>query len=257
MPRPEHNIHAEDFTFADGVEHLTVELRRLDLLIRLQVLNQPNNGIANPLDQFRGLVISEQEVYELLGEPAAQPRNETLLNQELSDIRRKIADIGTEIRYRRTTASCQNVFLPLQFLSDIFRLDPFEELCLIICLAPELNKKYEKLFGYIHDDITRKQPSVGLAMDLLCASLEEKIKARRFFERSAPLFRNQLLQFVRESSDMPQTMISRSLKIDERIANFLLGIPCIDSRLDDIVQYADTDESWQKCMDPDKRKQAP
>ncbi len=241
MPRPEHNIYAEDFTFADGVEHLTVELRRLDLLIRLQVLNQPDNGIANPLEQFRGLVISEQEVFGLLGEPAAQPRDETLLNQELSDIRRKIEDIGAEIRYRRTAASLQNVFLPLKFLADIFRLDPFEEQFLIICLAPELNRKYEKLFGYIHDDITRKQPSIGLAMDLLCNSLEEKVKARRYFESSAPLFRNQLLHFVKEPSDGPQTMISRSLKIDERIGNFLLGISCIDSRLDGIVQYTDTD----------------
>jgi len=45
--------------------HLLDELKRLDLLIHLEVLKQQRQP-ANPLDQFKGLVISEDEVARLL-----------------------------------------------------------------------------------------------------------------------------------------------------------------------------------------------
>jgi AAA+ superfamily predicted ATPase len=221
------------------------ELKRLDLLIHLQVLNQRNNDTADNLRQFKGLVISDGEIDVLLSQSAGQSANETQYSppdEEQQILKDKLVECEAYIRKRRDTAYRQNILLPLPFLSDTFHLTTFEEQCLIICLAVEVDKKYAKFFGYLHDDVTRGQPSVGLALDILCGSFEEKIKARRFFDNSAPLFRYRLLHFVKDSSDGSQTLFSRCLKIDERIANMLLGIPCIDNRLEDIVQLATTDE---------------
>lgn len=221
------------------------ELKRLDCLIQLQVLNQRSNVEPDNLRQFKGLVISDGEIDDLLARSVGQPVIESLNpppEKEQQIVIKMLAELEARLQKRRSAASRQNIFLPLQFLSDTFHLTAFEEQCLIICLAVELDKKYAKFYGYLHDDVMRRQPSVGLALDILGGSFEDKIKARRFFTKSASLFRHQLLHFVKDSSDGSQTLFSTSLKIDERIANMLLGIPCIDNRLQNLVLLTATDE---------------
>src|SRR5262245_8125502 len=57
-------------TYATSWEHLSDELRRLDLLIRLRLLRERRDRPADPsvilLDQFRGLVLSDEEIAGLL-----------------------------------------------------------------------------------------------------------------------------------------------------------------------------------------------
>ena len=47
-------------------------------------------------------------------------------------------------------------------LAQTFQLSPLEELILLACLAPELDAKYGRVYGYLHDDLTRRQPSLQL-----------------------------------------------------------------------------------------------
>ncbi|HET6420525.1 MAG TPA: AAA family ATPase [Geobacteraceae bacterium] len=221
------------------------ELKRLDLLIHLQVLCQRGGDTDDNLRQFKGLVISDGEIEDLLarsvGRAVIEPPDSPP-DSERRTIEKMLADCEAEMGKRKAASSLENVFLPLPFLSDIFQLTPFEEQCLIICLAIELDKKYAKFYGYLHDDVTRRLPSVGLVLDIFGGSFEEKIDARRFFDRSAPLIRYQLLHFAKDSSEGSQTLLSRPLNIDERIANLLLDIPCIDNRLEGAVRFADADE---------------
>ena len=48
----------------------------------------------------------------------------------------------------------------LQHLVQIFGLSPFELDALLVTLAPALDLRYERLYGYLQDDVTRKRPSV-------------------------------------------------------------------------------------------------
>jgi SpoVK/Ycf46/Vps4 family AAA+-type ATPase len=241
MPRTEqvgHRLETAAFPFADGMEHLTHELRRLDLLIHLQVLNRRNIDSTDPLSRFRGVVLSEQEICGLLAEPegmAIKGVTNGTLDRELFNLQQTLSEIEEEIRARRASAIQQDIFLPLPVLSDIFHLTPFEEQCLIICIAPELDRKYEKLYGYLHDDITRRQASIGLICDLLSLDFEEKVKALRFFVHSAPLLKYRLLRLVNESHDGYSSLHTRPVVIDERIMNFILSFPEIDNRLDSLA----------------------
>src|SRR5574337_1142072 len=55
--------------YSTSWEHFSDELRRLDLLIYLQVLDQRNRQPStNPLERFKGLVITEEDINCLLGE---------------------------------------------------------------------------------------------------------------------------------------------------------------------------------------------
>ncbi len=232
--------------YSDCGEHLIDELNRLDLLINLQVLRRRHADEDNSLRQFKGLVISDEEITGLLSSAGASAARRTDCktsdeNEEISE--QALSELETNIDRKRTASLRNNIFLPLAFLSEAFHLTPLEEQCLIICIAPELDQKYEKFYGYLHDDIMRRQPSVGLVLELLCGSIEDKIRARRFFDQSAPLFRHQLLHFIIDPSNGSHTLLSRSLKINERIANLLLDLPGIDNRLQGIVSLADFDES--------------
>ena len=101
-----------------------------------------------------------------------------------------------------------------------------------MCLAPELDRKYEKLYAYLQDDVTCKKPSVDLVLTLLCQTMPERLAARAIFDPRAPLLKYRLLQMTDTAPDGPAPLLQRCLKLDDRIVNFLLGFRQMDARLE-------------------------
>ena len=64
--RPVVKTASTTHAYASSWDLLRDELTRLDLLIRLQLLRQRNNQPPGPLDQFKGLVLTETEIAGLL-----------------------------------------------------------------------------------------------------------------------------------------------------------------------------------------------
>jgi ATP-dependent 26S proteasome regulatory subunit len=220
--------------YRDNYGHLEDELRKLDLLIQLRVMAfrlRARKMQESAASQQR--YISHEEVDWLLS------RNESLAsdNQALQKIRKQLDTLQSKINAMMTQSLERGVFLALPQLAHILGLSPFEVQLVIICLAPELYRKYDKLYAYLQDDITRKKPSVDLVLNLLCNTREDRWKARTLFSEHAPLFRAAILHM----SDDPQSPsgssdLARFLKLDQRIASFLLGNNSIDGRLDGIAQ---------------------
>ena len=52
-------------------------------------------------------------------------------------------------------------------LTSQLKLSPFECDVLLLALAAEIDSKYEKVFGLLNDDVTRKRPNLGLAFELV------------------------------------------------------------------------------------------
>jgi hypothetical protein len=104
-------------------------------------------------------------------------------------------------------------------LARTFHLSPFEERCLLLCLAPEADRE-------------REQPSVGLAIELLCGSPEEKTAARASFDPGSPLLRGRLIRI----GDGPSPLLNRPLKLDDRIAELLLGSSSVAPALLDAAE---------------------
>lgn len=67
---------------------------------------------------------------------------------------------------------------------------PSEVDLLLICLAPELDLRYEKLYAYLQDDVTKKRPTVELALNLLSPSWEAKVARRQQLNRQASHYAN-------------------------------------------------------------------
>ena len=219
-------------SYTGNYEHLADELRKLDLLIQRQVVTLRMKHSAMPkVTASPSVYISHEEIeWMLCGHENNQ--TETL---ELKQIRNRIGELQSEINIRISASLESGVFLALPQLAHLFALSPFELQTVIICLAPELQRKYDKLYAYLQDDITRKKPSVDLVLDLLCETQVDRWRARTLFSDHAPLFRAEMLH----TTDDPQSPsgssdLAQFLKLDPRIVNYLLGNNSIDGRLSDL-----------------------
>src|SRR5439155_12199260 len=131
------------------------------------------------------------------------------------------------VRVAETVAA--GVPLPLHHLVDLFSLSPFARDVLVVCLALELDAKYERLYGYLHDDVTRRAPSVELVFRLLCHDARQRVLARSSFLASSPLYRYALLEDVAGERGRP--LAARAVKLDDAIAHHRLGGADLDPRL--------------------------
>jgi SpoVK/Ycf46/Vps4 family AAA+-type ATPase len=220
--------------YVNNLEHLLDEIRRLDSLIHLRLLRKQNCRQTGPLDQFKGLVLLEEEIIQLITDGVDEPADDSLDipdNSKAQAVAQALSELESRIEHRRAASLLNETDLFLARLSQLFNLTRFEEECLLICLAPEIDRKYEKLYAYLQDDVTQKKPSVDLLLGLLCETKEEKLAARSAFDPQAALLRYRLLQVIDCSPDRASPLISRSLKLDDRVAGFLLGSGQIDSRL--------------------------
>jgi AAA+ superfamily predicted ATPase len=223
--------------YANAVGHVRHELMRLNLLLRLQVLAQWNSQPTSPLDQFKGLVVTDSEIASLFRAMSEAQQNDKpeAADANTAEIEGALGLIESEIEQRRAASFREGVCLPLPHLSKLFGLSRFEEQCLVMCLAPELDRKYEKLYAYLEDDVTRKKPSVDLALMLASGSFEEKLAARLAFQPRSPLLRHKLVRLTDSHSDEGTPLLSRFIKLEDRIVDFLLGTSQMDARLERIA----------------------
>lgn len=210
--------------YQNNLEHLLEELHRIDLIVRS---NLKNGGTGQDADDFQGLYISEKEVNSILQTSPYEMTMNGISDQEIE----KIRELASGINRKKNESINNGKELRLHILTEIFHLKPFEVDTILICLASELDMRYEKLYSYMQNDVTKKRPTVDLVIRLLCSSLEERIIARGFFSNVAPLFKNHLLYITDNVPEWQTPLLSKSIKVDERITDFLLGSDEIDRRL--------------------------
>src|SRR5262252_607139 len=225
--------------YRNSREHLFAELQRLDLILNQQVVRLRSDPDHLGFDQFRGLFIAEEEIDQVLAEsrqsaPADQ-QNEARLNALAEAIERAEQTITQNV----ADSFQHGAMLSLPKLAGLFQLSPFDVDALLICLAPELDVKYEKLYAYLQNDVTRKRPTPDLILKICCRSLDECLQARTRLLSDAPLIKDELLLAVGEAALEQATLLSRPLRIDERILNYLLGAESVDEVIASCAQVVE------------------
>jgi ATP-dependent 26S proteasome regulatory subunit len=215
--------------YGSSVEHILAELERIDLLIQVQIRRARQ---LQKTDEFQGLYISEQEVDSLLAQPIGMP-SWALIPPEGADaeVYETLGRLKARIEARSKASLSQGVSLRLVTLANRFQLISFEIDVILVCLAAELDLRYERLYAYLQDDVTKRRPSVDLALNLLCPSFPAKLNARDRFGSGAPLLKYQMISLLDDAAHPRAPLLNRYLKLDERIVNYLLGRDEIDSRL--------------------------
>ncbi len=103
-------------------------------------------------------------------------------------------------------------------MARAFELDDLDVELLLVAAAPDLDPRFEKAYGYLHDDVTRRRASIGLALELCGASAVSATDRDRFGPQS------RLVRFglvVVEDLDRP--VLTRSLRVPDVVVDHLLA----------------------------------
>ncbi|GAA2628240.1 hypothetical protein GCM10010307_17940 [Streptomyces vastus] len=202
--------------YTDSTQHLQAELARLDVLLGRQV-GRARHSHREPADELSALYVSEAEVDALLDGTLDTPPHDGELETEA-----ELDRLSAEIAERVAQSVRDGVSLRLVALAGLFDLHPVDVDVVVMCLAPEIDRRYERLYGYLHDDMTRRLPTVGLALDLVSADRAARTAARTRFAPSAPLVRHRLVTLTEDSAAPTHSLLGSTVRLDPRIAGFLL-----------------------------------
>ena len=189
--------------------HLLGRLSVIEARVRTGVARRRSDD-PDPEDRFRGLYIPDVEVDRLLAgtrlpllAPAATDGSDDLLAAVEAEADRAAAE-GADLRLRRLAGS--------------FELTDLDVELLLVALAPDLDPRFERLYGYLNDDVSRRRASIGLALEL-CGALGPASGGRTRLGPTAPLVESGLV--VVEDPDRP--FLTRALRVPDRVVAHLLG----------------------------------
>ena len=197
------------------LDDLLPAMRRLDLLLERAVGAAKGAEQADAAtDPFRGLHVDPLDVEQLLARQPGDPLFPSTRRVPLSLVLETLLPDSRLAWLRRT-----------------FGLSPFDIDVVAMALAPEFDLRYEGLYAYLQDDVTRKRPSVDLALNLLCADADAKLRKRAQFGPDAPLIRHGLLELIPQSHQIQASSLGLAMKLDAQLCRFLLGVPGLDPHL--------------------------
>ncbi|MFF1645158.1 ATP-binding protein [Streptomyces sp. NPDC058240] len=162
----------------------------------------------DPDDAFRGLYLTDENIARLLDENEARA------------FPYPVPDSGEAPAERSRLTS----------LAGEFGLTDLDVEILLITLVPDLDDRFEAFYGYLNDDVTRRRPSIGLALGLCGLSPADQVARGRLSAR-APLREGRLLLV----EDLDRPFLSRALRVPDRVTAHLLGDDTPDPRLADLL----------------------
>ncbi|MEC4811787.1 MAG: ATP-binding protein [Scytonema sp. PMC 1069.18] len=166
------------------------------------------------IDPYSGLYIDSVNVSKLLLSEAGTP---------VFLIETRILEVGLREAVQADISWKQ--------LQQDFNLSVFDMGVIAIAIAPDFDLRYEKLYAYLHDDVTRKRPNIDLVLNLLCANAVDKLRRHSHFSPNAPLIRHGLLHLIADGHQTQPAFLSHALKVDEQVSRFLRQQPGLDPQL--------------------------
>jgi hypothetical protein len=143
-----------------ALRHLALRLRPLHRALSALVQQQAEAAARLARPDLTPVCITDEEVQGLL---LAAPG---WLSPGAGEVLIAFtAEEQAEEQALRGAANAAATELPLDALARLQGLTAFEQQALVLCAAPELERGYERIFGYALDDMNRRLASV----ELLCA----------------------------------------------------------------------------------------
>ncbi|SFK68272.1 ATP-binding protein [Geodermatophilus ruber] len=204
---------------APGLRHLLARLGLVEARVRRAVAAGRADDPA-PDDPFRGLYLTPEAVDRVLAHARAPLAPDPVEEDSLAEVEAvadAAADGGADLRLRRVVHA--------------FGLEPLDAEILLIALAPDVDPRFEQLYGYLNDDVTRRRATIGMALSL-CGVPESGWAVRARLGADAPLVAGGLL--VVEDPERP--FLSRGLRVPDRVTEWLLGGDDPDPALTELVE---------------------
>lgn len=197
-------------------------LRLAILQHRVEVAVARRQGGEGTADPWPGLHVSDEKAHQLLRTGLPMPLGADGGPGDLEDPRRAYDEeswsalMGVEAEADGVEEAGGR--LRLRELARRFSLDGVALDVLVAALAPELDRRFEQLYGYLNDDITRRHATVSTALELVGVAITEH-QARACLGRSSPLVRSGLVKLDGGERPWP----GRELVVADRVVAWCLG----------------------------------
>ncbi len=216
--------------FTDSQEYLLAGLAWVEERVRQAIQQAREQGVLSN-DRFRGLYLTEDMIDQALTQtPGLAPWNYPNGHNKPGD--------GYTLWQKRTELSRDGtVVLPLEGVRQRFHLTPLERDVLLLVVAPELDRRYERFYAYLQDDVTKQRPTIDLLLNLISHSLGEKMARQSLFLPESTLVRNRLVHCY-EDGPRPHTGFTAHFVRPARpLVHFLGGQRQLSPRLDGCVTW--------------------
>lgn len=184
---------------------------RIRALVQLRRATDPN-----PDDPFRGLYLDDAAVDRLLaGRREVGAWSDRAQGVAVESSADDAEDAGARLRLRDLAAN--------------FGLDTVDVDLLLIGIAADVDPRFEGLFGYLNDDVSRRRPSVAVALELAGVPLGTPEGYAHLLH--GPLATGGLVEL--DEQDRP--FGGRAVRVPDRVVAYLLGDDTIDVALASVV----------------------
>ncbi|MEP6695759.1 MAG: ATP-binding protein [Pseudonocardiales bacterium] len=183
-----------------SVAHLLTRVRALEGLVR-RAVERRRAGDPAPDDPFRGLYLSHEHIDRLLDAPPAAATPDSDFQAEEAAVAAAAGRGENDLR--------------LRLMAEVFGLDDTDVRLLLVALAPDVEPRFERFYGYLNDDVTRRRATIGLALELAGGRPGEagdRARAARLAEAGLVVI-----------EDIDRPYLGRSLRVPDRVTAHLLG----------------------------------
>ncbi|MGH9023440.1 MAG: AAA family ATPase [Acidimicrobiia bacterium] len=217
-----------------SLDHLAGRLALVEARVAAAVARRRSVD-PDPDDRFRGLYVSDAQVDQLLvsGDPQETDPQETdpqEIREDAPAPDTDSAEIAAWIESEGDLAEAQGADLRLRRLARSFGLDGYDVELVLVALAPDLDPRFERLYAYLQDDVSRRRASAGLALEL-CGTTSGRRVERSRLQPSGALRTAGLL--LVEDAERP--FLTRSLRVPDRVAAYLLGDDTPDPLVESVM----------------------
>jgi AAA+ superfamily predicted ATPase len=204
--------------YKDDGEFLKEQLEWLDQSIALRLYIQQQLETEVELADPDGEELANVQLFERMNAAIVHSKYDKRALRYME----RIAGIERHIEARLQASEMMGLRLTIPYLSRIYGLSSTELKAVIVCLAVEVDRKYESAYELLQlDGGTRgKYPTVGLVSTLISLTAQQQQQAIQVFNE-----RGSLRRYFLQKPDTPSragSTLSQSLQLDERMVRFIL-----------------------------------
>ncbi|MCO4768926.1 MAG: ATP-binding protein [Deltaproteobacteria bacterium] len=220
-----------------------LRVARLYLLLKGSKAPAPDSPeLDEDGDPLEDLYVTDQEFQQHLSALSGLPPTRLQdpdAAESLAALDRAAAVLSRRIQAEELAASRSGRTSRFDQLCARCGLSPLDREVLLIGLSPEVDRRYRRVYAYLHDDFTRGIASVGLIVDILAPLLgsRDRLSLLSRFEAGAPLLQQGLLELMAARADDMKPLSQRHVRVSDATAGWLLGVPRMSETVADRARW--------------------
>jgi len=202
-----------------AVLHLLLRLKPLNRALRSAVAQRSSVAAKLERPDLTALCVTNDHVSQLLDQADSFTEGRGIVASSTPmGFRALPPEVELEQQYRQEAAR-RGEELPLDYLAKALGLTAFEQEALLLCVATEMHRAFERIYAFILDDLTRRFPCIELLAGLTATSVTEELERRPLVGRYGRLRQSGLLEPYGEST----TELRLQLRPGSGALEFLTG----------------------------------